>query len=35
MSERSWSNSEIKSREGGVEDREEDEEKERGNMKID
>lgn len=35
MSDRPWSSSEIVSREGGMEEREDDEEKERGNMKID
>lgn len=35
MSERPWSNSEIEWSEGGVDDREDEEEKERGNMKID
>lgn len=35
MSDRPWSNSEIESREGGMEESEDDEEKERGNMKID
>lgn len=35
MSDRTRSSSEIESREGGMEEREDDEEKERGNMKID
>lgn len=35
MSDRPWSSSEMESREGGMEDSEDDEEKERGNMKID
>ncbi len=35
MSERPRSSSEMVSREGGVEESEDDEEKERGNMKID
>lgn len=35
MSERSCSSSEIESREGGMDESEDDEEKERGNMKID
>lgn len=35
MSDRPWSSSEMESREGGTEESEDDEEKERGNMKID
>lgn len=35
MSDRPWSNSEMESRDGGMDESEEDEEKERGNMKID
>lgn len=35
MSDRPRSSSEMESREGGMEEREDEEEKERGNMKID
>ena len=35
MSDRPWSSSEIESRDGGMEESEDDEEKERGNMNID
>lgn len=35
MSERPRSSSEIESRDGGMDESEDDEEKERGNMKID
>lgn len=35
MSDRPWSSSEMESREGGIEESEDEEEKERGNMKID
>lgn len=35
MSERQWSSSEMESRDGGMDERDDDEEKERGNMKID
>lgn len=35
MSERLWSSSEMESRDGGMDERDDDEEKERGNMKID
>lgn len=35
MSDRPWSSSEMESRERGMEESEDDEEKERGNMKID
>lgn len=35
MSDRPRSSSEIESRDGGMEEREDEEEKERGNMKID
>lgn len=35
ISERTWSSSEMESREGGMDESEDDEEKERGNMKID
>lgn len=35
MSDRPWSSSEMESRDGGMEEREDEEEKERGNMKMD